>query len=36
MLDLMNGLHKRGISVAEVNLMAKTNPAKMPGLEIRP
>jgi hypothetical protein len=33
MLEFMNGLHKLGISVADINLMAKTNPAKVLGLE---
>jgi hypothetical protein len=33
MLDFMNGLHKLGISVADINLMAKTNPARILGLE---
>jgi len=33
MLDFMNALHKAGLSVADVNLMAKTNPAKVLGLE---
>ena len=33
MLEYMNGLHKLGISVADINLMAKTNPARVLGLE---
>jgi hypothetical protein len=33
MLDFMNALHKAGLSVADVNLMAKTNPARVLGLE---
>jgi hypothetical protein len=33
MLDFMNEMHKRGLSVADINLMAKTNPAKVLGLE---
>jgi hypothetical protein len=33
MLDFMNGLHKAGLSVADINLMAKTNPARVLGLE---
>jgi hypothetical protein len=33
MLDFMTGLNKLGIPVADINLMAKTNPAKMLGLE---
>jgi len=32
MLDFMNALHKEGISVADINLMAKTNPALALGL----
>ncbi len=32
MLDFMNALHKEGISVADINLMAKTNPARILGL----
>ena len=36
MLDFMNGLHAQGISVADVDRMAKTNPAKVLGLEVRP
>jgi hypothetical protein len=33
MLDFMNALHKAGLSIADINLMAKTNPAKALGLE---
>ena len=33
LLDFMNALHKQGLSVADINLMAKTNPAKVLGLE---
>lgn len=33
MLDFMNGLHKAGLSVADIDLMAKTNPARVLGLE---
>jgi hypothetical protein len=33
MLEYMNGLHKLGISVADINLMAKTNPAIVLGLK---
>jgi len=33
MLEFMERLHKLGISVADINLMAKTNPAKVLGLE---
>jgi hypothetical protein len=33
MLDFMNGLHQAGLSVADINLMAKTNPARVLGLE---
>jgi Family of unknown function (DUF6282) len=33
MLDFMNGLNKLGIPVADINLMAKTNPARVLGLE---
>jgi hypothetical protein len=33
MLDFMTALHKEGFSVAEVNLMAKTNPALALGLK---
>jgi len=36
MLDFMNGLHALGISVADIDAMAKTNPAKVLGLEVRP
>ena len=33
LLDFMNALHKQGISVADINLMAKTNPARVLALE---
>jgi Family of unknown function (DUF6282) len=33
MLDFMTGLNKLGIPVADINLMAKTNPARVLGLE---
>jgi predicted metal-dependent phosphotriesterase family hydrolase len=33
LLDFMNALHSHGISVADINLMAKTNPARVLGLE---
>jgi Family of unknown function (DUF6282) len=33
MFDFMTGLNKLGISVADIDLMAKTNPAKILGLE---
>jgi hypothetical protein len=33
MLDFMNALRKEGISVADINLMAKTNPALALGLQ---
>ena len=33
LLDFMNALHKQGLSVADINLMAKTNPARVLGLE---
>jgi len=33
MLEYMKGLHKLGIPVADINLMAKTNPARVLGLE---
>jgi hypothetical protein len=33
MLDFMNALHKAGLPVADINLMAKTNPAKVLGLD---
>jgi len=33
MLDFMTGLHKLGISVADIDMMAKTNPAKVLGLQ---
>jgi hypothetical protein len=29
----MQALHQQGLSVAEINLMAKTNPARLLGLE---
>ena len=29
----MNALHKVGLSVADINLMAKTNPSRILGLE---
>lgn len=32
MLDFMNALHKEGISVADINLMAKANPSRILGL----
>jgi len=32
MLDFMNALHKEGISVADIDLMAKTNPSRILGL----
>jgi hypothetical protein len=32
MLDFMNAIHKEGISVADINLMTKTNPALALGL----
>jgi hypothetical protein len=32
MLDFMNALHREGISVADINLMAKTNPAIVLGV----
>jgi microsomal dipeptidase-like Zn-dependent dipeptidase len=32
-LDFMNALHKEGISVEDINLMAKTNPAIALGLK---
>lgn len=32
MLDFMNALHREGLSVADINLMAKTNPARILGL----
>lgn len=35
MLEYMNGLHKLGISVADINLMAKTNPAIVLGLDAK-
>ncbi len=33
LLEFMNRLHKAGLSVADINLMAKTNPARVLGLE---
>jgi hypothetical protein len=33
MLEFMERLHKLGLSVADINMMAKTNPAKVLGLE---
>jgi hypothetical protein len=36
MLDFMNGLHGLGISVADIDTMAKANPAKVLGLEVAP
>ena len=33
MLDFMEALHKGGISVDDINLMAKTNPALLLGLQ---
>lgn len=33
LLDFMNALHKEGISVADINLMVKTNPALALGLK---
>ena len=36
LLDFMQSLHKEGISVADINLMAKTNPALALGLEPPP
>jgi len=33
MLEFMQRLHALGISVADINLMVKTNPAKVLGLE---
>jgi predicted metal-dependent TIM-barrel fold hydrolase len=33
MLEFMNALHKEGVSVADINLMAKTNPSRILGLE---
>jgi len=33
LLEFMQALHQQGLSVAEVNLMAKTNPAHLLGLE---
>jgi hypothetical protein len=33
LLEFMQALHKEGISVADINLMAKTNPARVLGLE---
>jgi hypothetical protein len=33
MLDFMNALRQEGIPVADINLMAKTNPALLLGLK---
>lgn len=33
LLDFMTALHKEGISVADINLMTKTNPAVALGLQ---
>jgi hypothetical protein len=33
LLDFMQALHKLGLSVADIDLMSKTNPARMLGLE---
>ena len=33
LLEFMQALHKEGISVADINLMVKTNPARVLGLE---
>ena len=33
LLDFMNALHKEGIPVADINIMAKTNPAIVLGLK---
>jgi len=33
LLDFMEALHKEGISVVDINLMAKTNPALALGFE---
>jgi hypothetical protein len=33
MLEFMNALHKEGLSVADIDLMAKTNPSRILGLE---
>jgi hypothetical protein len=33
MLEFMQKLHAQGLSVADINLMAKTNPARALGLE---
>jgi hypothetical protein len=33
LLDFMTALHKQGISVADINVMAKTNPALALGLK---
>jgi len=33
LLDFMNGLHRLGLSVADINLMAKANPARVLGLQ---
>jgi len=32
LLDFMNALHREGIPVADIDIMAKTNPALVPGL----
>ena len=33
LLEFMNALHRHGLSVADINLMVKTNPARILGLE---
>ncbi|MBA2589402.1 MAG: hypothetical protein H0U98_12350 [Alphaproteobacteria bacterium] len=33
LLEFMNALHKEGLSVADINLMVKTNPSRILGLE---
>jgi hypothetical protein len=33
MLEFMQKLHALGLSVADINIMAKTNPAKVLGLQ---
>jgi hypothetical protein len=33
LLEFMNALHKEGLSAADINLMAKTNPSRILGLE---
>jgi microsomal dipeptidase-like Zn-dependent dipeptidase len=33
LLEFMNRLHKAGLSVADINLMARTNPARVLGLD---